>query len=881
MRRIRAIFIRLAGCFGAARREHDWNAEFQSHFEMHIEDNVRAGMSLADARREALVKFGGIEPVKESMRDRAAFAWFGAAARDVRYALRNLGRNPGFAATTIFSLTLGLGASLAIFTIADYLLVRPLPYRDASRLVMVWEANQKSGNNHIVVSPANYLDWKAQNDVLEGMAALAPIRSAVLVDKGRPEEFEAQAVSADFFPLLGVQPVRGRLFTREEDRPGNFGTVLISYRLWQSWFGGEDGVIGRTIEINSLSSTVIGVLPSNFHFLDRDVDLWAPLGLNPAENYRKTSGRWMVSVGLLRPGVTATQAEAHMAALAKRLEEAYPAFNKNWTVAVEPLRDAMFRETKTPLLVLLSAVVLLLGVACANLANLLLARYHSRTREMAVRASLGAGRPRLIRQLLTESILLGGAGGVFGLILARWLVLGLRALAPRDLAQSAEIHIDLRIALVALALCILTSIGFGLAPALVTSRVELVSAFRGDSRSGFGAGRLLRTWLVGAEVAVSVILLAGAMLLFRSLVGLEAVHPGMDPSNLLTFRVSLPLVRYRQAASRTQFFQRAIEQIERIPGVRSVSAASCLPFTGGCAGTTVNIEGRAPAKPGEALVASIQTVMPGYFQTLRIPIKSGRDFREADNVTAAPYRFIVNEAFARQFLRGEQPLGKRINAWMDTENPFGEIIGVVGDVRALSIDQEPTPTVYYIHTHLSYPRMVFLVRTERSPALFAEPARQTVQRLDAAEPIANARTLEEVLGENFARQRFSAWLLAGFAAVALVLAAVGIYGVLSYSVTARTREFGVRAALGADVPHIITLVFQSAAWPVVGGLVIGIAGALVLSGLLKSLLFEIAPRDPVTFVLVPFLFAAIAGIAAVLPARRAARLDPMEALRAE
>jgi len=891
MRKLRAVLVRLTAWFSRTRRERDWADEFESHFRMHIDDNLRAGMSPEEARREALVKFGGVESAKESMRDRATFVWIETAWQDIRYAWRSLRRSVGFAATAILSLALGLGASLAVFTVADNLLVRPLPYSNSSQLVMVWEANAHRGFHRNIVSPGNYLDWKAQNDVFAGIAGLRESRS-VLIDGDRAEEFGKQSVTADFFPLLGVQPVRGRLFTTEEDRASvsTDTLLLISYRLWQSWFGGSDDVIGRKVQVNAVPRTIIGVLPQSFYFLNREIDLWEPVGINPAEDYRKTQGYWMTCVARMRPGVTIRNAQAHMTALAARLEKAYPAFNKNWTVELESLRDAMLsnqavgqdsRGVRTSLLVLLGAVGLMLAVACANVANLLLARYSSRRREIAVRASLGAGRGRVIRQLLTESVVLSVAGGFFGVVLARWGVSGLVALAPASLTRAADIHFDTRIFFFAIGLSLLTGILFGMAPALVTSRTDLIGALRGDSRSGIGAGGNLRSWLVGAEVAISVVLLAGAMLLFRSLLGFEALNPGLDPSNLLTFRVSLPAARYDKIPQRTQFFASAIEQIEHLPGVRSASAVIFQPFSGPGFGTWVNIEGRPPAKPGEELLALVRSVMPGYFRTLRIPIKRGRDFTAFDNAEKAPQRFIVNEAFVRQFLRGEQPLGKKINALMEPTNPFGEIIGVVGDIREWSIDHEPSPTVYYTYSHLSYPSMIFIVRSERNPLSFSEPVRRIIRGLDPAQPIAEVRNMEDILGENFARQRFSAWLLSGFSIVALVLAGVGIYGVLAYSVTARTRELGVRAALGADSGRVIALVLKTGAGPVIGGLVAGLAGALALTGLLRSLLFGIGPRDPVTFLVVPCLLAAVALLAAFLPARRAARLDPMEALRME
>ena len=542
---LRAILRRLCGQFGRARREREWAAEFESHLEMDMADNLPSGMSPEEARRQALIRFGGVEPVKESMRDRASLGWIEEASRDIRYALRGLRRSPGFTVMTLLSLSLGLGASLAIFTIADNLLVRPLPYHDASRLVMIWEANRKmAGTEHNVVSPANYLDWKSQNDVLEGMAALSPVRSAVFMENGRAEEFDAQSATANFFPMLGVRPVRGRLFTAEEDQPGSTSCPeLISYRLWQNWFGGDENIVGRKVVINSQPSTIVGVLPPDFHFLSRKTDIWGCLGLNPAQDYRKTSGRWLLVAGRLRRGVNIDEARAHMTALSGRLEAAYPAFDTNWTVNIESMRDALYPETKTPLLVLLAAVAMLLAVACANVANMLLARYGARIREISVRTSLGAERRRVIRQLLTESLVLGVGGGILGLMLARWAVAGLVALAPKDLAQSAAIHVDLRIVGIAVGLSLVTGIFFGIAPALVTTRMDPARGLRGGA-SGLRAGRRLRMCLITAEVALSVILLAGSLLLFRSLAGLEGVKLGFDPSNLLTFRVSLTESRY-------------------------------------------------------------------------------------------------------------------------------------------------------------------------------------------------------------------------------------------------------------------------------------------------------------------------------------------------
>ncbi|HXB74962.1 MAG TPA: ABC transporter permease [Candidatus Acidoferrales bacterium] len=877
----RRFAVRLAGLWSTGRQERELAEELASHFQMHVEENLRRGMSAEEARRDARLKFGSVDAASERMRDGWTLMALVTARQDLQYALRGLRRNPGFAVTAIASLALGIGASVAIFTIADNLLLRPLPYRDPGQLVMLWEVNQVRNFRPPVVAAANYLDWKAQNSVFESMAGLREAHS-VLNDGNRVEDLGKQLISADLLPLLGVQPVRGRLFTAAEDRESaSTDTVLlISYRVWQNWFHGDEGVIGRKVQVNATPRVIIGVLPPGFYFRNRNVDLWEPLGLGPAEKYRY-GGRWMVSVARLKTGVTGKRAQAEMAAIAARLATAYPGYDKDWTVQVEDLRDSLVREVKTSTLILLGAVGLLLAVACANVANLLLARYASRRREMAVRAAIGAGRWRVIRQLLTESMVLGIGGGLLGVTLARWAVSGLLLLAPKDLSRNAVIVLDLRIVLFAVALSVLTGVLFGLAPALVVSRADLARGMGEDSRGSVGAGGQLRSVLVAAEVALSVMLLAGAGLLFRSLVGLQSVDLGLNPTKLLTFRVSIPAARYRDYSRRTQFYARATEQLGHLPGVRSLSAIDYLPFAGGAASTWVAIGGRPPAKLGEELIATIRTVMPGYFRTMGIPIARGRDFTEADNSQDAPYRFIVNEAFVRKYLTGEPPLGQQINANMDTANPFGEIVGVAADAREDALDKEPAPTVYYVYAHLATPGLTFLVRSATDPMALAEPARKIIQGLDPQQPVAEVRTMETVVRETFSRQRFSALLLGGFSLVSLLLAAVGIYGVLAFSVTERTREIGVRVALGADPARIRALVMASGLRVVLAGTAMGTGGALALTGLLESLLFGVKAHDGATFVTAPAVLIGVAMLAAYLPARRAARLAPVDALRGD
>ena len=500
--------------------------------------------------------------------------------QDLVYAVRGLRKNPAFALTAILSLALGIGASVSIFTVADNLLIRPLPYHDPGRLVMVWETNPtRARNEYNVINPSNYHDWKAQNNAFESMGGFGEGRG-VLDDGHRVDEVGVQYMTADLLPMLGVPPYRGRFFSPAEDLPNTPDVVLISYRLWQSWFNGDESVIGRSVRFAARPATVIGVMPPGFYFRNREIDIWGAMGLDPARDYRKSAGRYMMSVGRLKPGVGFAQAQAQMTAIGKRLEAAYPVFDKNWNVKLEPLRDSMVRTVKTSMWVLLGAVGLLLAVACANVANLLLARHNSRRREMAVRSAVGAGRSRVVRQLLTESVVLALSGGLLGILLARGAVLGLVALAPRELVRSAAIAIDLRILGFAVALSLLTGIVFGLAPSLAASRADLLGGLREDSRGSIGGNSGLRRGLVAAEVALSVALLAGAGLLFRSLIGLQGVDPGLDASGVLTFRVTLPGARYPDASKRVQFYETALEQIRALPGVRSASAINYLPFRG-------------------------------------------------------------------------------------------------------------------------------------------------------------------------------------------------------------------------------------------------------------------------------------------------------------
>lgn len=792
-----------------------------------------------------------------------------------------LHKNPGFTVVAVLALALGIGATTAIFTVVDALLLRPLPYPQAERLTMIWEKKADMPvDAQNVVSPANYLDWKAQNTVFEKIAVVFPGR-VTLADADEPVELQAQVVTAEFFPLLRTQPFRGRLFKPTDDRPGAPPVVIISHRLWQQRFGGEDSAVGRSVRMNGAPRTIIGVLPPGFFLLDSNVDIWQTLNLNLARDYRKGSGRYLWSIARLKPDVTLDQARHQMNAIAQRLELQYPEFNKNWSVNLVPLREQFTQNMRQALYILFGAVGCLLLIACANVANLLLAKATSRQREMAIRISLGAGRRRVIRQLLTESVLLSLMGAVLGVLLAFWGVKGLLALSPKMLVTASPISINGTVLGFSVLLAAVTGILFGMAPAFASSRANPASALKEGGRTTSAHGKWLRQTFVVAQLSLTVVLLVGAALLLRSFLRLQSVDPGLSADHLLTFRVSLSGSQYREQSKRASFFSQAVQQIEALPGVRSASAISFLPFTGLAAATGMSIEGDPPAKPGEEKVTIVRTVMPNYFRTVSIPLLRGRAFTDADNTVSAPHRFIVNEAFVRKFLPDKNPLEQSISVGMDDKNPYGQIIGVVGDVKEGALDKEPMPTAYYNHAHLTYNSMVFVVRTERDPMLLAGAMRKVIRSLDPEQPIAEMRPMETVLADTVSRQRFSTVLLVVFASVALALAAIGIYGVLSYMVVERTQEMGVRLALGAQSKNVLQLILGQGMRLAVTGLVIGVMAALAVTRLLRGFLFGITPVDPIAFTVVSVLLLGVSLLAIWLPARRASRVDPMVALRYE
>ncbi|MFB3827659.1 MAG: ABC transporter permease [Bryobacteraceae bacterium] len=791
----------------------------------------------------------------------------------MRFALRLFIKSPGFTAAAVLALALGGGAGTVIFSAVYSVLLRPLPFRDPGQLVAVWEKSLPRQRDRNFVSPANYLEWSRRNHVFSGMAAIQNYQANL--DGGDPEELQAERVTPNLFALLGAAPLLGRPFAPGDERAR---LVLLSHRLWRRRFGSDTKVVGKTLRLNDQPWTIAGVLKPEFHIVNREVDLWTPLALDNASLYRESNRRDCTVIARLKPGVTAEQAGLAMESLARELERAYPRLNAGWSVAVLPLAREITGEVRPALLMLFGAVLLLVLMACANVANLLLARAAARRREIAVRAALGAGRGRLARQLAGESILLGLAGGLAGLLLAFVGIRFLAALAPKEVPRLEGVGLNLPVLGFALGLSLATALLFGLAPALAAAGADVSAGLREGAR-GSSAGPLhgrLRNLLAVCEISLAVVLVAGAVLLGRSFLRLRAVDPGLDPSNLLTMRV---LLSGPQAAgpARVAFFEQALERIRALPGVRAAGTVSFLPVTGFGSGATFWVEGQPP--PATRPVALVRAADPGYFEAAGIPLRHGRGFTQLDRGDA-PRVVVVSQSLARQIFPGQNPIGRRLS--MDFRHPVSaEIVGVAGDVRAESVRAEPLATIYCPHRQLPSPAMAFAVRTAQDPETLARAVVAEIRALNPGQPVAALRTMDQILAESLAAHRFQTALLGAFAAVALLLAAVGVYAVVSYNVAEQTHEIGIRMALGASGGRVVSEVVRQAMTTAVAGILIGSGVALRLTRTLAALLYSIGPGDPVTFASVPLVLAGVAALASWIPARRAVRIDPLEALRQE
>ena len=801
---------------------------------------------------------------------------------DIRFGVRMLLKNPAMTIIALLALTLGIGANTAIFSVVNAVLLRSFPYADADRIVLVWEKKQGGRTDQNVINLGNFSDWKEQNQVFTDMAVFFD-RSFNLTGDGEPEEIPVQFGTPNLFSVLGTNPVLGRTFQSDEGGQGQPGVAVISYGLWQRRFGGDRQIVGRQITLNNQPTTVIGVMPANFGWhiqkgaqVSKPADIWVPFQVT--NDFRGRRGRFASSVARLKLGVTIQQAQTEMDTIAARLAQQYT-FNTNWGVNVVPLRTQFTGEIRRPLLILLGAVGFVLLIACANVANLLLARASARRREIAVRVGLGASRWRIARQLLTESVLLSVIGGTLGVLVAWWGTKALVALSPPALIDLQRVAVNLPVLGFTLAVAVITGLVFGLAPALEATRFDLHDSLKEGGKNVGGGGHRVRNVFVITQVALALVLLVGAGLLVRSLNRLQSVDPGFNAQNLLTVRVTLPTSRYEEEPKRISFFQQAIDRMKAIPGVEAAGAINTPPFTGLYSGTTVEVDGQ-KLPPGQELKTGVCVTDANYFQAMQIPLKQGRFYTQQE-ATEMRHVVLVNEAFVKKNLGGENPIGHKLTIYMKDEIEPSEIIGVVGDHKHLGLDTSVEPVAYWPHPELVYPGMTVVLRTKGDASAVAPAAREVIRALDPQQPSGEISTMESLLSTSVARSRFSASLLAVFSIVALVMAVVGIYGVMSYSVLQRTHEIGVRMALGAQRVDVLKLVVKKGVLLALIGIVVGLAASLAVTRLLATLLFEVTATDAVTFAGVSVGLFLVTLFACYLPARRATRVDPLKALRYE
>ncbi|MEY2485355.1 MAG: hypothetical protein QOH39_1003 [Verrucomicrobiota bacterium] len=884
---------RLATLQLSPTREAEIVEELSLHLDDQYEESLSHGGTETEAYQAALAELAGSDLLSRELKRAERRVYheplvagnrrknlLGDLWQDLRYGLRMLQKNPGFTTVAIIALALGIGANSAIFSVVNTVLLRPLPYKNPEQLVMVWEDNSKQGFPRDTPAAANYVDWRDQNHVFEGMAAIIDI-SFNLSGAGDPERIDGRRVSASLFPLLGVEPQLGRTFRAEEDQPGANHVVVMSYGLWQRRFGGDPGIIGKPINLNGESFTVIGVMPTTFQFPKRTDQLWVPVAFD-AKEAGDRGNRYLEVIARLKPGVSLPQAQAEMNTIATRLQQQYPETNTSVGAVVTPLHEHVVGDIKPALLVLLGAVAFVLLIACANVANLLLARAAVRQKEIALRLALGASRSRLTRQFLTESVLLSVFGGGVGLLLSVVGLTVLKRFIPPNISQAQAISIDGKVLMFTVLVSLATGMIFGLAPATQAANFNLNDTLKESGRdSAAGSrGNRIRGLLVISEVAVSFILLIGAGLLINSFLHLRNVDPGFRAERALTMKIVLPEVRYADKEQRAVFYRELIRRVQTLPGVVSAAVATNLPLTESGNSVGISIEGRADPAPDRVPIVITRIISPRYFETMGIPLLKGRAFTEGDKAES-PAVVIVSEGTARRFWPGEDALGKHIKIGAtNSPNRWLAVVGLVKDVRQFELVVEPKPQMYLPFTQANFfePRAL-VVKTNLEPLSLAATVRKTVWEIDKDQPVSDIASMENIVSESVARQRFSMLLLGVFATLALVLAAVGIYGVMSCSVAQRTREIGIRMALGAQRSDVLKLTVGHGLRLVTIGVVIGLSVALVLTRVMSSLLFGVSATDPMTFISISVVLISVAVLASYVPALRATKVDPMFALR--
>ena len=889
---------RLAEVGSSPVREAEIVEELSQHLEDEYERALSCGASEEEARQQVLEQLNTPDLLgrelkhmeSRGLKDPIALGTerkinvFADLQQDLRYGLRTLAKNPAFTSIAIIALALGIGANSAIFSVVNAVLLRPLPFKQPEQLVMLWENAAHLGFPKNTPSPANFLDWQKQASAFTGMAAMDE-RSFNLTGVGEPERLDGRRVSANLFELLGVPALLGRTFVPDDDRPGTH-VVLLSYSLWQRRFGSDPSVIGRALALNGESYTVIGIMPRFVQlpgFANRNDQVWVPIAFPPEESAQR-GNHFLEVIARMKPGITIKQAQAEMDTIAARLAQQYPAYNTRIGAVVVPLHEQVVGDIKPALLILLGAVGFVLLIACANVANLLLARAAVRQKEIALRLALGASRSRLTRQFLTESVLLAVFGAGLGLLLALGGIRILKTFIPATISQVQSISIDARVLIFTALVAIVTGIAFGLTPALQASHLNLNDTLKegGRDTGGGSKGNRLRGLLVIGEVAISFVLLIGAGLLINSFFHLRNLEPGFRADHLLTMKVDLSEVKYPDRERRAAFFDEVIRRVRALPGLQSAAVAGNLPLTYNGDSMNISLEGVPDPPPDQRPDVIFRAIGPGYFGTMGISIVRGRDFTDQDKADAKN-AVVISEKTAQHFWPGQDPIGRRLKPGSITSNtPWHEVIGIVKDVRQNDFIAAPKMQMYFTYRQLKdLAPNALVVRTSIEPLSLAASVRDAIWSVDKDQTVADIDTMEHIVAEAVARQRFSMLLLGLFATLALLLASVGIYGVMSYSVAQRTHEIGIRIALGARRGDVLQMTIKQGLKLVGTGMIVGLAAAFLLTRVLQTLLFGISPTDPITFLGISLVLLAVAILASYIPALRATKVDPLVALRAQ
>ena len=868
--------LRLRSLFRRGQVEAELNEELRYHLERQIEVNTAAGMSVEEARYAALRAMHGLDQRKEECRDMRRVRLIEDLWRDFRFSLRSLLKRPGFTAIALLALALGIGANTAIFSLVNAVILQPLPYRDPDRLISVYGTRNRSTQGS--VGPTDFLDYRSQNKTFEQFAASGSMMLPMnLTGSGEPERLNASIITGNYFDTFGVRPALGRGFSLENEKTGQDHVTVLSHAFWQTRFGGDPNIVNKTINLDGKAYEVLGVMPAEV-VLPQPAQLWVPINFDADPEMKMRNARFLRGIGRLKEGVTLDQAQTDTDLIAAQLEQQYPDSNTGWSLRLIPLREILVGGSRTMLFILFGAVGFVLLIACANVANLLLVRAAARQKEIAMRTALGASRLRIIRQMITESLLLAIFGGALGALLAVAGVKLLVSLGEDNIPRTANVKIDATVLAFTLLISLATGLLFGLAPAIRTMKENLVDALKDGIRGGSEATvkNRTRSLLVVFESAIAVMLLIAAGLLIRSLVALQNVDPGFDPNNVLTLRVDLPRQKYNTPEKASNFFEQLETRVAGLPGVEAVGLITDLPLSGEARDMPYRVEGR-PATSDIAFV-DFRHVDKHYFSAMRIPLRRGRNFTEQE-VRQSDKAIVVSQAFVDSVFPNEEALGKRLIIWSGIRNEPYEIIGIVGDTRYQSLQGEPSATMYVPTRELLFVNLV--IRTQGDPLSLVGGVRKEVNALDPDQPIAAIRPMTEWVAMSAAGARYRTTLLGLFALLAMILAATGIYGVMSYSVAQRTQEIGVRMALGARPLDVLKLVVRQGMMLALIGVIVGLAGALALTRVMSSLLFGVTERDPITFVAVAALLIVVAFISCFVPAHRATKVDPLIALRYE